>query len=66
LGIVAIGIAGEDLVELLGQQGFAAVGDEFVDAGIGPSLSDVGQDAELSVEQSQGQESGIADDRAAI
>jgi hypothetical protein len=35
LGVVAIGIAGEDLIDFLREQRFAAVGDELLGAGIG-------------------------------
>jgi hypothetical protein len=66
LGVVAVGLAGENLVDLLGQEGFAAGGDEFLGAGIGKALGDVGQDAEFMVEQADGQEAGIGDDATAL
>ncbi|HTU88811.1 MAG TPA: hypothetical protein VMF69_01830 [Gemmataceae bacterium] len=44
LGVIAVGVAGEDLVNGLGEQGFGGVFDVFGGAGIGESLSEVGDD----------------------
>jgi hypothetical protein len=61
LGVVAIGIAGEDLIDLLRQQRFAAVGNHLRGARVGKALSERGSDSQFLVEQPQRQQTGIRD-----
>jgi predicted RecB family endonuclease len=42
LGVVAIGIAGEDLINLLREERFAAVGHQLLGAGIGKAWGNRG------------------------
>jgi hypothetical protein len=64
LSVVAIGLTGQDLIDFLGEQSFACVGDEFLRPQIGQSLGKGAQDTQLFVEQAQGQQSSIGDDAA--
>ena len=66
VGVVAIGVAGQDLVDLLGQELFLGVGDELLSAGIGQTSGQVGEIAELAVEVAQGQQAGVGDDGGSI
>jgi hypothetical protein len=50
LGVIAVGIASQDLVDLLDQEGLGRVGDELLGAGVGETLGEIGQEAELLVE----------------
>ena len=62
LGVVAVGIAGQDLIDVLGEQGLARVGHELLGPGVGQAPGDLAQHAQFPVEQPQGQQPGVADD----
>ncbi len=51
LGVVAIGIASEDLVDVLGEQALTRMADERLGTGIGQPLGDAGEHAQFPIEQ---------------
>lgn len=66
LGVVAVGIAREDLIDLLSQDGFLRVGDELLCPWIGQALGQVSDQAELPLKIPQRQQSCVADHSPAI
>ncbi len=66
IGVVAIGVIGHDLIDLLGQEGFAGVFDVLLGARVGEALRQLGQDAQALVEFAQRQQSGIGDELATV
>jgi hypothetical protein len=66
LGVIAIGVAGQDLVHLLGEQRFTGMHDEVLSPRIGQPLGQHRQNAELLVEFAHAQETGIGDNAASL
>ena len=62
VGVVAVGVAGEELVDLLDEQGLEGVLDEERGAGVGQALGEIGQDAEPDIELADGEEAGVLDE----
>ena len=66
VGVVAVGVAGEELVDLLHQQGLQRVFDVLGGARVGQASGEVGQDAEGHVEFADGEEAGVLDETAGL
>jgi hypothetical protein len=63
LGVVAVGTAGEDLVDLLGQEGAFGVVDELGGTGIGQAGREVVEDAQGAFQGTDLQQASVGDDR---
>jgi hypothetical protein len=66
VGVVGVGITGEELIDVLGEEILSGVGDEGLVARIRKTLGEVGEKAEAFLEGAQGQQSGIFDELAAV
>jgi len=66
LGVVAVRIAGEDLVDLLRQEGFGGMVDVLRRAGIGQPLGECGNDPQGLFHGADREQASIRDDAAAI
>jgi hypothetical protein len=66
VGVVVVGVAGEQGVDLLGQQRLDGVTDELGGAWVGQLRGEVGDDAERAFQGADGEQSGVADDAAAL
>ncbi len=60
--VVAVGVVGQDLVDLLAQERFAGRGDERLGAGVGQAAGEVGEIAEPLVEVADGEQAGVRDE----
>jgi hypothetical protein len=65
-GVVAVGIAGEDLIDRLGEEGLGGVLDVLGGAGVGEPAGQLGNDTQGLLQGADGQQPGIGDDAAAI
>ena len=66
VGVVVVGVAGQDRVDLLGEEGFGGVVDELGGAGVGESRGQVGDDAQGAFQGADGEQAGVGDDAAAV
>ena len=66
VGVVGVGVAGEELVDLLGEQGLHGVVDELGGARVGQACGEIGEDAEGPFEGADGQQSGVGDEASAL
>ena len=66
LGVIAVGVAGEDLIDGLGEDDLGGVFDVLGGSGVGEPLGEVGDDAEGFFEGSYGEQSGIGDNASAV
>jgi hypothetical protein len=66
LGVVAVGLTGQELVDLLGEQRLGCMVDELGGAWVGQPLGQVGQEAEGLLQGAHAQEAGSRDDAAAV
>src|SRR5262245_57798056 len=64
--IAAVGVVGQDLVDLLGEERFAAMGDERLRAGVGQAASEVSEIAKPLVEVADGEQTGVRDDSGGV
>jgi hypothetical protein len=60
------GVAGEDLIDLLGEEGFHGVRDVLVGAGVGEPSGEFGEDAQGLLQGADGAEAGVGDEAAAV
>jgi hypothetical protein len=66
LGVIEVGIAGQDVIDRLREKGFRGVLDAWGRAGIGQSRGQVGKDAQGLLPSVNGEESGIGDETAPV
>jgi len=66
LGVIKIRVAGQDLVDRLGEEGFGGMVDELGRARVGEAGGQVGDDAQRALEGADGQEAGIGNQAAAV
>ena len=66
LGIVVVGVAGQDLVDFLSEQRFGGVLDVLGRAGIGKPFGQLGNDPQRFFQSADRQQAGIRDDAPAI
>ena len=66
LGVVAVGVTGQELIDLLSEQGLDGVMDELGGAGVGESLGQVGDDPQRLLQGADGEQSGVGDDASAV
>jgi len=66
VGVVVVGVAGEQGVDLLSEERFDGVTDEFGGAWVRQLRGEVGDDAERAFQGADGEESGVGDDAAAL
>ena len=66
LGVVAVGIAGQELIDLLGEEGLGRVMNELGGAWVGESLGQVGDDPQGLLEGADGEQAGVGDDASPV
>jgi hypothetical protein len=66
VGIVAVGVAGQVLIDLLDEQALGGVLDEQGRARVGKSLGQAGQDAQGTIQGANGQKAGIGDEESLV
>ena len=66
IGIVAVGVAGLKLVDLLGQQGLGGMGAVLERTGVGKEFGQAREHAEAAVEVADGQQPHVGDDAWAV
>jgi hypothetical protein len=66
LRVVAVGVAGQDLIDLLRENPLRRMHDEQLIAGVRQPPSGFGQDAEFQIELANRQQPGVADHIAAV
>jgi hypothetical protein len=66
LSIIAVRVAGKNLINLLDENIFSRMSNAVLRSGIGQSASCFSENPELSIEFPDGQQSGIADNVSAI
>jgi hypothetical protein len=66
VGIVVVGVSGEQGVDLLGEEGLGGMVDEVGGSWVGKPGGQIGDDAEGSFEGADGEESGIGDEASGL
>lgn len=64
VGVVATGVAGEELIDELDQQRLQGVADVARRTGIGEAPGQIGQDAKTNVEGANDEQAGVLDEAA--
>src|SRR5262249_28610046 len=65
-GVVAVGVAGQQLVDQLGEQGHGGVGAVLDRARVGEGFGQAGEYAQAAVQGADGQQAGVGDDAGAV
>ena len=66
VGVVTVGVAGQQLVDLLGQETLGRVADEQRVAWVGQAGGQIGQDAQGAIQGADGHQAGVGDDRPLV
>ena len=66
LGVIGIGVASEELIDLLGEQGLGRVGDVLAGARVGQEGGQASEHAQAAVEGADSEQAGVRDDLWAV